>query len=89
MKTREGEKERELTTTKTTSELNIFGLDSDTLGVDSSQVGVFEEGEHGGAKLIQIVIPRLSGKNWSNTIRAYFIRIVQQTYTGTLTHSVY
>jgi len=35
---------RELTTTKTTSELDILGLNGDTLGVDGSQVGVFEEG---------------------------------------------
>lgn len=29
--------------TETTSELNVLGLDGDTLGVDSSQVGVFKE----------------------------------------------
>ena len=39
---------RELTTTETTSELNVFGLDGDTLGVDSGQVGVFEEGDEVG-----------------------------------------
>ena len=30
-------------TTKTTSELDVLGLDGDTLGVDGGQVGVFEE----------------------------------------------
>lgn len=30
-------------TTETTSELDVLGLDSDTLGVDGGQVGVFEE----------------------------------------------
>ena len=32
-------------TTKTTSQLDILRLDGDTLGVDSGQVGVFEEGD--------------------------------------------
>jgi hypothetical protein len=30
-------------TTKTTSQLQVLGLDSDTLGVDGSQVGVLEQ----------------------------------------------
>jgi len=30
-------------TTETTSELDILGLDSDTLGVDGAEIGVFEE----------------------------------------------
>jgi hypothetical protein len=32
-------------TTETTSELEILGLDGDALGVDGSQVGIFEEGD--------------------------------------------
>ena len=32
-------------TTETTSQVNILGLDGDTLGVDGSQVGIFEEGD--------------------------------------------
>lgn len=30
-------------TTETTSELDVLGLDGDTLGVNGSQVGVFKE----------------------------------------------
>lgn len=37
-----------LLATKTAGELNILGLDSDTLGVDSAQVGVLEEGDEVG-----------------------------------------
>ena len=32
-------------TTETTSELDVLGLDGDTLGVDGAKVGVFEEGD--------------------------------------------
>ena len=32
-------------TTKTTSQLDVLGLDGDTLGVDGAQVGVLEEGD--------------------------------------------
>jgi len=32
-------------TTKATSELDVLGLDSDTLGMDGAQVGVLEEGD--------------------------------------------
>jgi hypothetical protein len=32
-------------TTKTTSKLNVLGLDGDTLGVDGAEVGIFEEGD--------------------------------------------
>ena len=38
---RKGKNSR-LTTAKTTSELDVLGLNGDTLGVDSSQVGVFK-----------------------------------------------
>ena len=31
-------------TTEATSELDVLGLDGDTLGVDGAQVGIFEEG---------------------------------------------
>ena len=31
--------------TETTSELDVFGLDGDTLGVDSAKIGIFEEGD--------------------------------------------
>lgn len=34
-----------LLTAETAGELNILGLDSDTLGVDGAQVGVLEEGD--------------------------------------------
>ena len=34
--------------TETTSELDVFGLDGDTLGVDGAQIGVFEEGDEVG-----------------------------------------
>ena len=30
-------------TTKTTGKLNVLGLDGDTLGMDGTQVGIFEE----------------------------------------------
>ena len=32
-------------TTETASQVDILGLDGDTLGVDGSQVGIFEEGD--------------------------------------------
>jgi histone H3 len=35
-------------TTKAASKLDVLGLDGDTLGVDSAQVGVFEEGDEVG-----------------------------------------
>jgi hypothetical protein len=35
-------------TTKTTGELDVLGLDGDTLGVDGAQVGVLEEGDEVG-----------------------------------------
>jgi hypothetical protein len=35
-------------TTETTSELDVLGLDGDTLGVDGAQVGVLEEGDEVG-----------------------------------------
>ena len=35
-------------TTETTSELEILGLNGDALGVDGSQVGIFEEGDEVG-----------------------------------------
>jgi hypothetical protein len=35
-------------TTETTSELDVLGLDGDTLGVDGAQVGVLEEGNEVG-----------------------------------------
>ena len=31
--------------TKTTGELNVLGLDGDTLGVDGAKVGIFKEGD--------------------------------------------
>jgi len=31
--------------TQTTSKLDVFGLDGDTLGVDGTQVGIFEQGD--------------------------------------------
>ena len=35
-------------TAQTTGKLDVLGLDSDTLGVDGAQVGVFEEGDEVG-----------------------------------------
>jgi len=32
-------------TTKATSELDVLGLDGDTLGVDGAEVGILEEGD--------------------------------------------
>jgi hypothetical protein len=32
-------------TTKTTGELQILGLDGNTLGMDGGQIGIFEEGD--------------------------------------------
>ena len=34
--------------TETSSKLNVFGLDGDTLGMDGAQVGVFKEGDEVG-----------------------------------------
>ena len=34
--------------TETTSQLDVLGLDSDTLGVDGAEVGVFKEGDEVG-----------------------------------------
>ena len=34
--------------TETTSELDILGLDGDTLGVDGAEIGVFEKGDEVG-----------------------------------------
>lgn len=31
--------------TETTSELDVFGLDGDTLGVDGAEIGIFKEGD--------------------------------------------
>ena len=31
--------------TQTTSELDVFGLDGDTLGVDGAEIGIFEKGD--------------------------------------------
>ena len=34
--------------TETAGELDVLGLDGDTLGVDGAQVGIFEEGDEVG-----------------------------------------
>lgn len=31
--------------TETTSQLDVLGLNSDTLGVDGAEIGIFEEGD--------------------------------------------